>query len=1144
MTHNENPIADLKQREQALDPTRSFIVQAPAGAGKTELLIQRYLTLLGTVAAPEEIIAITFTRKAAAEMRLRVMKALERAKNPVSPGTPHAKKTWELSKNALARDARFGWRILENPLRLKIQTIDSLCAGLTRQMPYLSRFGAQPEITDQPDALYKEAARNTVAELETGARWSPAIEALVRHLDNHLSKIEELVAAMLAKRDQWLRHTEKAADEKQQRDMLEQALVRVTHDALENVRKTFPGPGRDILLASLQFAVENLKNQGKSSAVFACEGLTDLPGAEVEDLDRWLGLADFLLTAKGEWRKTVTVKNGFPAPSSAKNNSILKEKLQAAKDAFMGYLEMLSPEDDAAEALARVRILPAPAYTDDQWRIMQALFEILKVAVGHLKLVFQREGNVDFAEIGIRADAALGKPDDPTDLSLSMDYRISHILMDEFQDTSFTQYGLVECLTGGWTPGDGRTFFAVGDPMQSIYGFREAEVGLFLNAWKNGIGQVPLTPLTLSVNFRSQQKIIDWVNDCFSTVMPRKVDITLGRVAYSPSAAFHPGLDGDAVRVHPFLPADREKEARRVAACVKKTRKKDPDGTVAVLVRSRSHLTHIVAALKSEGIRFQALEIDSLQNRPVITDLIALSRALAHPADRIAWLAVLRAPWCGLTLNDLHALAGSDPHRPILELMQSEEKLSRVSADGRKRLQRVCEILLPAVVNRNRKSFRCLVEGVWIALGGPVCVFDPLELDDADVFFDLLEQQANDDVISDIPALEAAAAALFAGPSSDADDCVQIMTIHKAKGLEFDTVILPGLERQPPADAFQLLLWLERAAGNDKDLLLAPISETGSDTSGIYQYIRKVHEEKRGFEDTRLLYVAATRARKYLHLMAGVTISAKDREVRKPPEKTLLKALWPAVGEVFYRMNTAMQKTANAPEIQANEDAEMPETKAVPYIRRLTPGWMLPHAPADVAWAAEDTLAADNAETVETPEFDWAGEIARIIGVVAHAWLRVIAANDADLWDSDRIQALEKMIIDDLFRSGVRPEEINGAAKQVLEVLANAVTHEKGRWILAGHPHSACEYALTGVVDGRVVSVKIDRTFVDEHNVRWIIDYKTGTHKGGALEEFLDREKLRYQDQMETYKQLMAAKEDREIRVGLYFPGVCGWREW
>jgi hypothetical protein len=242
-------------------------------------------------------------------------------------------------------------------------------------------------------------------------------------------------------------------------------------------------------------------------------------------------------------------------------------------------------------------------------------------------------------------------------------------------------------------------------------------------------------------------------------------------------------------------------------------------------------------------------------------------------------------------------------------------------------------------------------------------------------------------------------------------------------------------------------------------------------------------------------------------------------------------------------MNMAIQKTGNSSEIPGNEDAEMPETKAVPYIRRLTPDWMLPQAPADVAWAAEDTLAADNVEIFETPEFDWAGETARIIGVVAHAWLRVIAENNAALWDGARVQSLEKMIIDDLFRSGVRPEEIDGAAKQVLEVLTNAVSHEKGRWILAGHPHSACEYALSGVVDGRLVSVKIDRTFVDEHNVRWIIDYKTGTHKGGSLDEFLDREKLRYQDQMETYKQLMAAKEDREIRVGLYFPGVGGWRE-
>ncbi len=144
MTINQNKIADAAEREQALDPARSFIVQAPAGSGKTELLIQRYLKLLGTVAVPEEIIAITFTRKAAAEMRNRVLEALERGKDITVPEESHAQKTWELAKNVLLQDERFGWQVSDNPSRLKIQTIDSLCAALTRQMPFLSEFGVQP----------------------------------------------------------------------------------------------------------------------------------------------------------------------------------------------------------------------------------------------------------------------------------------------------------------------------------------------------------------------------------------------------------------------------------------------------------------------------------------------------------------------------------------------------------------------------------------------------------------------------------------------------------------------------------------------------------------------------------------------------------------------------------------------------------------------------------------------------------------------------------------------------------------------------------------------------------------------------------------------------------------------------------------
>ena len=154
------PIADQATRERALDPSRSFIVQAPAGSGKTGLLIQRYLALLARVGSPEEIVAITFTRKAAAEMRNRVLAALAGA-DGAAPPTPHERKTWELARAAVAHDRGQGWDLAANPNRMRVQTIDSLCAALTRQMPVLSGFGAQPEILEDAAAATSPASVTT-----------------------------------------------------------------------------------------------------------------------------------------------------------------------------------------------------------------------------------------------------------------------------------------------------------------------------------------------------------------------------------------------------------------------------------------------------------------------------------------------------------------------------------------------------------------------------------------------------------------------------------------------------------------------------------------------------------------------------------------------------------------------------------------------------------------------------------------------------------------------------------------------------------------------------------------------------------------------------------------------------------------------
>src|SRR5437763_11139563 len=114
-------LKDAYERQRALDPTQSFIVQAPAGSGKTELLTQRYLVLLGCVKQPEEILAITFTKKSAAEMRSRIIAALKNVCENPEPSVPHAQQTWQLAKQAMERNDSLGWNLLDNPNRLQIQ---------------------------------------------------------------------------------------------------------------------------------------------------------------------------------------------------------------------------------------------------------------------------------------------------------------------------------------------------------------------------------------------------------------------------------------------------------------------------------------------------------------------------------------------------------------------------------------------------------------------------------------------------------------------------------------------------------------------------------------------------------------------------------------------------------------------------------------------------------------------------------------------------------------------------------------------------------------------------------------------------------------------------------------------------------------
>jgi len=1115
----EPQIADAGQRARALDISESFIVQAPAGSGKTELLSQRYLRLLAGVEHPEEIYAITFTRKAAAEMRNRILGALDAAAGP-QPQEPHRGLTWRLARAALEQDRRHDWQIARNPNRLRIQTFDSLSHALARQMPLLSELGAPPATTDKAEPYYRTAARATLRMLED-AELGPHLECLLVHLDNRQALLEDLLNSMLARRDQWLGHTlspPRAQD-------IDTALEAAVTSHLGHLQMRCRTDWLHQLGVVAQQAAANLGPARAAAAdtLAAWHDRSALPDTQWHDLPVWSGLAELLVTAQGTLRKRWDAKLGFPAPSEKGIDKALKAQRQQAKDEIEALCGQLAEDAECVALWAGLRLLPRRGLDAQQRAVLSSLFRVLLHAAGELQLVFQEHGEVDFAEIQMRARRALGSGEEPTDLALSLDYRLQHLLVDEFQDTSSSQYDLLATLTAGWQNGDGRSLFAVGDPMQSIYRFREAEVGLYLAAREHGIGQLRLTPLTLEVNFRSTGGILDWVNHSFPTILPQAVDVGRGAVPYAPAVAFDRQGDAAAVQVHAFAGNDARGEAAKVVELVREALQESARGQVAVLARARSHLHAIALALKDAGLAFQAVDVDPLAGQPVVRDLHNLTRAMLHPADRLAWLVVLRAPWLGLDLRDLLRIAEGSP-RSVLARLRDPELRTALSSDGRARIERLLQIVDRELPARGRRPLRQWMEGIWLRLGGAAIASAPA-MDDAQAYLGLLDQLEQAGGLLDFAQLEAALATLYAAPDGRAGGRVQLMTMHKSKGLEFDCVILPGLGRRPRASSSELLYWLERTDAQGRTrLLMAPIRAADQAAEPISDYLRELDKDKQRLETSRLLYVAATRAKRRLHLLGHIAFNSRG-EPGGPAADSLLEKLWPVVGEAFQGLAAPTPAAADA-------------TPRLGGLKRLPVDWR----PMPSEWAVESTPAGDEEAQVRI-EFDWAGDTARHVGTLVHRHLERIATQGIEHWTANRVADLEGPLRRGLHNLGVDGGEIERALDKTLRALRRTLADDTGRWILGTHAEARCEWPLS-VHDDTTRHYVIDRSFVDQDGTRWIIDYKTGEHLAGDRDDFLDQELQRYRAQLENYARIVRLLDDRPIRLALYFPLFADWRVW
>ena len=598
-------------------------------------------------------------------------------------------------------------------------------------------------------------------------------------------------------------------------------------------------------------------------------------------------------------------------------------------------------------------------------------------------------------------------------------------------------------------------------------------------------------------------------------------------ICYSPCQATRSGGVTPAVELHGFLGRNDEAEAARVVVLTRQALSQSADGEIAVLVRGRPHLSAITEAFRQAGIDYRAVDIESLADRPVVLDLLALTRALLHPFDRTAWLSVLHAPYCGLHEADLLCLAELSGKGSIARVL-GEGDFPGLSEDGLRRLARCAPVLNTTMAQRGRQTLRESVQGAWLALGAPAALSGPGDLEDAESFLSILGQAEQGCDLDDLTVLDVLLKEQRAAGLSAADCRVQVMTIHKAKGLEFHTVIIPGLGRVGAGAESTLLRWQEVIRHGDRnDLLLAPLAPKGDDQDPLHAYLGRMERQRDQQELRRLLYVATTRAREKLHLL-GHAREYKDGSVKADPG-SLLSLFWGYARPKFEGL-----------EAFVNSDQARLQSKP---LRRLVSRWEAP-APSQPDYLLPDSDTATRADEPRV-EYDWASESIRLTGTVIHRWLQRMAQDGEGAWTPRRVRENRPAIHVALRSLGMPEDRLSVAGARAVDALLGTLNDSKGHWVLFGdHQESWTELALTGVSNDSPVNVIMDRVFVAADSTLWIVDYKSSRHEGSGLQAFLNNEKQRYAGQLERYVRLVGHwRPNLPIRAALYFPLMRVWCE-
>ena len=1115
----------------AADPRQSVFVTANAGSGKTSTLVDRVARLLLEEVQPGEILCVTYTKAAAAEMQARLFDRLgawavmdDRALS-ASLADLDGRDAATLSHADLSRARKLFAKALDTPGGLKIQTLHAFCEKLLRRFPL--EAGVTPGFTvleDQAALALSHAAREELA------------RAALADADGRIGRAYAHFAVEL----DWASFESLLARVEQDRAKLIAYIGRVAEGAAPGPH-ALVGADPDADVASIQSDFMRFLDRGEWLEV--AEAMST---GSVTDQ----GCADRMYAA--DWT--------FPEVASVFLTSGAPRKSMATKSAPAHARDWLTAlQGKVVATLGQVR----------KARVAEDTVHVLTLAQAHGALYDQakaRRGALDFGDLVARTVELLTVRANAAWVLYKLDGGVEHVLIDEAQDTAPEQWDIIRALTEGFFSGAGsrrfgagqveRTVFAVGDEKQSIYSFQGARPERLNREAQSyetlvrGAG-FAYTGVELATSFRSTPEVLSFVDAVFEG--PERTRALVGeQVGAIPAHRAMRADDQGCIDLWPIyedekpperdawddpvdlepvqgarkrMAADLAREIKRqvetgVAVQDRRTRALRPSGygDFLILVRRRdATFEEIIRALKAAGVPVAGADRLKLSSHIAFDDLIAVARFALYPDDDLSLAGVLRSPFCDVDEDSLFALAGASPRRGRLW------KELRDRAGERPEWARARDLLAFAIDQGRRAPFAffaALLNRVdETGRSGRARILSRLGREAEEAIDETLnqvlaaEQRGGLDLETALSMLEQADVEVKRELEGARDE-VRVMTVHGAKGLEAPVVILPDTTARAKAQG-PTLMPVELDDG--EAWLMCPGSE--KEDCEASADARAVRQQRVDDETLRLLYVALTRARDRIVVVGRASGRSKQGYDDL--------SWWSVLCETFDRLGGQVRDIGDGRRRYGVDPVVLAAGEAAARAAAAVPAWARTAPPVDPSARYVSPSQMEGARRLAAPSplaASSTGEGAALgrfrRGDLIHRLLERLP----EIAAADRAGAAVRLLARERDLSDAQRAEMIAAAFRVLD---------DARFHAVFGPGSRAEIALTGGAEtlrpGVVINGRIDRLVVTPERVL-VVDYKTNRPAPDRIEDADPA----YVAQMATYVAVLARLyPDRPVEAAL-----------